>query len=126
MFVSLAIVVKAVINLLLLPNDKLNIYGAAISETMCYLFATLCVIIYLRVKVGLKMDVTTCLVKPLAAGMFMTLLITVAVVFAQQVFSSTLGTLLLIAIAGVVYFSLLSLFKVFSKEEMSMLPAKQK
>ena len=125
-FVSLAIVVKAVINLLLLPNDKLNIYGAAISETMCYLFATLCVIIYLRVKVGLKMDVTTCLVKPLAAGMFMTLLITVAVVFAQQVFSSTLGTLLLIAIAGVVYFSLLSLFKVFSKEEMSMLPAKQK
>ncbi len=124
-FVSLAIVVKAVVNLVLLPNPKINIYGAAISETLCYLFATVCVIIYLRTKVGLKMNVTQCLVKPLASGMFMTLLITVAVVFAENVFTTTVGTLLLIAIAGVTYFCLLSLFKVFNKDEIGFLPTKK-
>ncbi len=118
-FVSISIVVKAVVNLLLLPNSKINIYGAAISETLCYLFAAVCVIIYLKAKVGLKMDITQCLVKPLVAGMFMTLLITVAVVFAKSVFVSTLGTLLLIALSGVVYFCMLSLFKVFTREEIS-------
>lgn len=124
--VSLSIVVKAVVNLLLLPNSQINIYGAAISETLCYLFATVCVIIYLRVKVGLKADVTQCLLKPMAAGLFMTLCITVAVSFAGKLFSSNFGTLLLIAISCVVYFAMVSLLKVFSKEEMSLLPAKQK
>lgn len=125
-FVSLAIVVKAVVNLLLLPNAKLNIYGAAISETLCYLFATICVIIYLRVKVGLKTDVTQCLLKPMAAGMLMTLCITIAIVFADSVFTTTVGTLALIAVSVVVYFSALSLMKVFNKEEMSFLPSKRK
>ena len=124
--VSLAIVVKAVVNLLLLPIANINIYGAAISETLCYLFATVCVIIYLRVKVGLKMDLTQCLVKPMAAGMFMTLCITVAVVFAQKAFASSVGTLVLIAISGIVYFAMLSLLKVFTKEELSLLPTKNK
>lgn len=123
--VSLAIVVKAVVNLLLLPDSRLNIYGAAISETFCYLFATVCVIIYLRTKVGLKIDVAQCLLKPLASGMFMTLLITVAVGFAESAFSTTFGTLLLIGIAGVVYFCMLSLLKVFTREELAFaLPKK--
>ena len=62
-FVSLAIVVKAVINCFCCPTTIKYLRGGNF-RTMCYLFATLCVIIYLRVKVGLKMDVTTCLVKP--------------------------------------------------------------
>lgn len=123
--VSLAIVVKAVVNLLLLPNSKINICGAAISETLCYLFATVCVIIYLRAKVGLKMDVSQCFVKPLAASMFMTLFITVAVVCAQRVFTTTVGTLALIVIAATAYFAMLSLFRVFSKEEIDFLPTKK-
>ncbi len=114
-FVSLAIVVKAVVNLVLLPNSNVNIFGAAISETLCYLFATVCVIIYLRVKVGLKIDGNQCLLKPMAAGMFMTLCITVAVVFAGEVFATSFGTLALIAIAAVVYFSVISLLKVFDE-----------
>ncbi len=122
-FVSLAIVVKAVVNLVLLPNSNINIYGAAISETLCYLFAAICVIIYLRFKLGLKVD-GQCLLKPMAAGIFMTLCITIAVVFAEKVFATTFGTLVLIAISAVVYFSMISLLKVFDKER--FLPFKPK
>ena len=124
--ISLAIVVKAAVNLILLPNAQINIYAAAISETLCYLFATVCVIIYLRVKVSMKMDVQQCLVKPLSASMLMTLGITLALTFASNIVSSTLGTLLLIAGAGAIYFVGLYVLKVFNRSELSFLPIKQK
>jgi len=124
--VSFAIVVKAAVNLILLPNPSVNIYGAAISETLCYLFATVCVIIYLKVKIGLKMDAAQCLLKPMAAGMFMTLCITVSVSFASAVFTTKLGTLLLIVLSGGVYFATLFLLKAFDKSELSFLPVKSK
>ncbi len=124
--VSLSIVVKAVVNLLLLPNSQINIYGAAISETLCYLFATVCVIIYLRVKVGLKTDVMPCIVKPLASCMLMTLVLTVALTFGGGLFNGVVGTLVLIAVAALVYLSGICALKVFDRSELPFLPAKQK
>lgn len=123
--ISLAIVVKAVLNAILLPNVNINIYGAGISETMCYLFATVCVIIYLKIKVGLQVDFSQCLLKPLSAGMLMTLCITVCVTFAQKVFCNNFGTLLLIAVAGTVYFATVFWLKVFDKNELKIMPTKQ-
>ena len=124
--VSFAIVVKAAVNFILLPRAEINIYGAAISETLCYLFATVCVIIYLRKKVALKTDVTACLVKPMAAGLLMTLFITVAITLINNFFQGTMGTLALIAISGAIYFAALFALKVFDKSELTFLPAKQK
>ncbi|MCH5151966.1 MAG: polysaccharide biosynthesis protein [Clostridiales bacterium] len=124
--ISLAIVVKAAVNLILLPRAEINIYAAAISETLCYLFATVCVIIYLRKKIGLKTDVTSCLIKPMAAGMLMTLMITLAITFLKNFFDGTLGTLILIAISGLIYFLGLFALKVFDRSELSFLPVKQK
>ena len=124
--VSLSIVVKAAVNLALLPNSQINIYGAAISETLCYLFATVCVIIYLRRKVKLKIDVNACVLKPLAAGLMMTLFITIALTLLNNFFVGTLGTLLMIAIAGGIYFGGLFALKVFDRSELNFLPVKQK
>ncbi len=119
--VALAIVVKAVANLILLPDPKVNVYGAAISETLCYLFATVCVIMYLRRSVGLRVDGNACVVKPLAAGMLMTLVITLAVAFASGVVETTLGTLALIAVCAAVYLGALWLLKTFDRTELGML-----
>lgn len=116
--VSLSIVVKAVCNLILLPNQNINIFGAAISETMCYLFAAVCVIIYLRKKIGLKVDVTASLVKPVSCAMVMTLFITLCVAFWQRLFASKLGTLALIGLAGIAYFCALLLLGVFDSSEL--------
>ncbi|MCH5159814.1 MAG: polysaccharide biosynthesis protein [Clostridiales bacterium] len=124
--VSLSIVVKAAVNLALLPNSQINIYGAAISETLCYLFATVCVIIYLRRKVKLRIDANACVLKPLAAGLLMTLFITVALTLLNNFFVGTLGTLALIAIAGGIYFGALWALKVFDRSELTFLPVKRK
>lgn len=123
--VALAVVVKAVVNLILLPNPQVNIYGAAISETLCYLFAAVCVIMYLNKSVGLTVD-GSCVVKPLAAGMLMTLIVTLTVVFAQQLLASALGTLSLIAVCAVVYVGTLAVLKVFDSAELHVLRARQK
>lgn len=122
--VSLAIVVKALVNLFLLPNSQVNIFGAAISETMCYLFGAICVIIYLKKSLGLNLDVSSCVVKPLASGLAMTLCITIAVAFASNVFCTKFGTLLLIALCGCVYFASLSLLKAFNTSELVLSPSK--
>ena len=124
--VSLSIVVKAAVNLLLLPNPQINIYAAAISETLCYLFATVCVIIYLRVKVGLRTDAMPCVIKPLSCCMLMTLCITVALTFFGGIFDGTVGTLALIAVAAAVYLSGLVALKTFNRSELPFLPAKSK
>ncbi len=124
--VSLSIVVKAAVNLALLPKPQINIYAAAISETLCYLFAAVCVIIYLRVKIGFRTDAVSCLVKPLGSCMLMTLFITVALTFFGNVFAGTLGTLLLIALSGAVYLAGLVLLKTFDRSELPFLPVKQK
>lgn len=118
--ISLAIVVKALCNLFLLPNDSINIYGAAISETLCYLFATVCVIIYLRIKIGLKIDVTASLIKPLSSAMVMTLFVTLCLAFCKQMLSTNVGILSLIALAGIVYFCALALLGVFDKSELRL------
>ena len=51
----------------------------------------------------------------------MTLVITVAIGFAKNVFSGTLGTLVLIALCAIVYLSTLWLLKVFDKSEIELL-----
>ena len=122
--ISLSIVIKAVVNAILLPQNKINIYGSAISESLCYLFATVCVIIYLRKQIGLKLDWTSCLVKPLSASMTMTLFITLCVCFADKVVNTPMGTLLTIGFAGIVYFATLFALKAFDAKEIKCLSAR--
>ncbi len=115
---AFAIVVKAVINLVLLPISTINIYGASISETMCYLFATVCVIIYLKAKVGLKINVNACVLVPLAGCFVMTLIISIALLLLPELFANGLGTIVLIALSAVAYFVTLIALKAFDKTEL--------
>ncbi len=116
-----AIVVKAVVNLVLLPSAKINIYGAAISETLCYLFATICVIIYTKRGLHLHLDMVACVLKPLAASMVMTVGLAALTIFAESFVSTTIGTLFTIAVSGVLYMASLALFKVFDSNELALM-----
>ncbi|MCH5152305.1 MAG: hypothetical protein J1F65_06640, partial [Clostridiales bacterium] len=78
-----------------------------------------------RKKVKLNVDVNVCVLKPLAAGLLMTLFVTVALTLLDNFFQGTLGTLLMIAIAGGIYFAALFALKVFDKSELAFLPIKQ-
>lgn len=124
--IACSIVVKAVVNLFLLPINSINIYGAAISETLCYLFATVCVMIYLTAKQKMKIDVTNTVLKPVASSAVMTLAIVVLVGFAGDFVNTKLGTLTTIVIAGIAYFAMLMMLKTFDSKELALLPSKKK
>ena len=78
----------------------------------------------MKVKVGLKLDFAQSFVKPLSAGMLMTLCITLCVTLAEKFLSNTIGTLIVIALAGAVYFATIFWLKVFDKNEFKVLPSK--
>lgn len=120
---AVSIVVKAVVNALLLPIDNINIYGAAISETLCYLFSMVCVIIYTSKVLHLSLDVGNTVLKPIAASLVMTLAITVMTVCVPQFVDSTIGTLCTIALAGLVYLAVTLALKVFDTSEIGLLKA---
>ncbi|MBR2975026.1 MAG: polysaccharide biosynthesis protein [Clostridia bacterium] len=122
---AFSVVVKAVANLILLPNPKVNIFGSAISETLCYLFATICVIIYLTNKLKLRLDVQGSLLKPIASSMMMVLAITLLVGFARGFVATTAGTVITIVLAVAVYLATTLSLKVFNKSELTMLPIKR-
>ncbi len=119
---AFSVVVKAVTNLVLLPNAKVNIFGSAISETLCYLFATICVIIYLTKRLKLTIDVNASLLKPLASSMVMVLAITLLTSFAKDFVCTTLGTIVTILVAGAVYLLATLSIKVFNPTELKALP----
>lgn len=123
---SLSIAVKAIANLVLLPLPSVGIYGSAISETLCFLVACIIMLGYLAVKCRLVPDVQSCVIKPLAAALVMTLYITVLATFVKFFTDTKLGTVIAVVTAGAVYFVTLYLLKVFDKNELNVLPLKQR
>lgn len=118
---AVSIVVKAIVNALLLPIDSINIYGAAISETLCYLFSMICVIIYTSKVLHLSLDTNNTVLKPIAASLAMTLAITVMVACVPQFVSSAVGTLCTIALSGMLYLAVIVALRVFDTSEISLL-----
>jgi lipopolysaccharide export LptBFGC system permease protein LptF len=70
-------------------------------------------------------DVNSSLLKPLASSMMMVLAITLLTAFAKDFVSTTIGTLVVIVIACVVYVVATFTLKVFNPTELKMLPLKR-
>lgn len=108
---------KFVFNLILLPMSGVNIYGAAISETMCYLFAALSGIIYLRVKQNLKIDFVTNIFKPLVCSAVMLGGLLLLTLGARDFVLTWFGTLVAIVLCAVLYFAMVWQLKIFDDGE---------
>lgn len=113
------IAVKFVFNLILLPIEGVNIYGAAVSETLCYLFAAVSGLIYLRLKQGLKVDFTTNVLKPTACSLVMLLSLLALTIGAAGFISTWVGTLVAIALCVVIYFAMVYQLKIFNEGELN-------
>jgi stage V sporulation protein B len=111
------IAVKFTFNLILLPLIGIN--GAAISESLCYLFAATSGIIYLRAKQGLTIDFTTNLLKPVACSLVM-LLGLLALTFGAAAFVSTWqGTIIAILLCAIIYFAMVFQLRLFNTQELN-------
>lgn len=116
---------KFIFNLVFLPMAKVNIYGAAISESMCYLFAATSGIIYLTAKQNLKIDFVGTILKPLACSVVMLTGLLALTIGATQFVHTWVGTLIAIALCAAIYFCMVYQLKIFSDGEINRIIKKR-
>ena len=116
-------IVKLILNLILIRNPQIGIYGAAISSVAAALTAMIINLIVLRKKIKLDTDKVSLIIKPI-----ITTLVMGAVAFLTHYYANMLiekdriATIIAIILAVIVYiFAILSL-KVFDREDYHMLP----
>ncbi len=115
--------IKIPFNYVLIAIPQINIIGAVISTTVCYM---VCSILNFRALVkatGVKPDYKGMLVKPAAAALAMGVVCfgTYALIYGLLHYN-TLATIVAIVVAIVVYFVVMVLIKGFTRDDLKMLP----
>lgn len=122
--ISLAIggVTKLVLNIILISNPKINIYGAVISSIICQGLAFFICLYALNKQIKLDLNLKNHLFKPIFASAIMG----VVVYFAYKLLISTLGnsisTVIAIFIGVIVYLVLVLAMRMLTKEDIYMIP----
>lgn len=116
-------VAKIPVNYVLIAVPSINIIGAVISTTVCYLFASLLNFRALVKTTGVKPDYVGMLVKPSIASVFMALVCIFGYKLLYMLIpNNTAATLIVIVLAIFVYFVTMVLIKGFAREDLRMLP----
>jgi len=116
-------VAKIPVNYVLIAVPSINIIGAVISTTVCYLFASLLNFRALVKTTGVKPDYVGMLVKPSIASVFMALVCIFGYKLLYMLIpNNTAATLIVIVLAILVYFVTMVLIKGFAREDLRMLP----
>ena len=115
-----------ILNLILVPIPSIGVNGAAIASVACHLVAFAISIIALKRTIKIKLGVRRFLVKPILATIIMG-------VCSYFIYSSILGiiaeklaTIIAIVSAIVIYALAIVALKIFTKQEIKMLPAGNK
>lgn len=111
-----------ILNLTLVPIQSIGVNGAAIGSVACHLVAFSISIVALKKNMKLNLGISKFLIKPVLAALIMG----ICSYFIYSVFLGIIGgklaTIIAIASAVIIYVLAIVALKVFSKEEIEMLP----
>lgn len=117
-------IVKIILNIVLIRQPSINIYGAAISSIVCQIVSFVICFAVLSKQLTLKISFVKYILKPLTAGIAMG---TAAIFMYKGIFmltaSNLISLILTIAISAVIYFILVFSLKILSENEILALPA---
>lgn len=115
-------VVKLIINLTLIPIPGINIYGAPIGSVLCQGIAFFISFAVLRKNLTMRIPYGRYYLRPAISAAVMAAAVWATHHFAEPVIRNTRATLLSILVGVVVYFVMIFALRVFTKDELSMLP----
>lgn len=115
-------VVKIVVNYLLVGNHDINIKGAPIGTLCCFATVSLLNMIFIRRVIPAPPNFLRAFAKPLAASVCMGAGAWAACGLASRYVGPRLGCLVGIAAGMALYFVLIILLKVFSKDDLALMP----
>lgn len=120
------VIVKLILNLILVPIPSIGVNGAAIASVACHVVAFTIAINALKKYVKLDLTTTKFVIKPILAVTIMGICSYFVYMILTGIIAQKLATIIAIGIAVIVYILAILALKVFSKEEISILPQGQK
>jgi len=117
---TIGVIVKLVLNFVLIPNPSINIKGAPIGTVACYAIAAILNIFAVVKYSGISLSIKDMFLRPIAAAISMAAAIYLLTLFMPA--HSRLSTLIIIAIAAIVYFIALIVFKAFTQDDIDLFP----
>ena len=120
------VIVKLILNLILVPIPSIGVNGAAIASVACHVVAFTIAINALKKYVKLNLTTSKFVIKPILAVTIMGICSYFVYMILTGIIAQKLATIIAIVIAVIVYILAILALKVFSKEEISMLPQGQK
>lgn len=119
-------VIKIGLNLVLITNPNINIYGAVISSFICQFVVFMIVYITMKRNIKVKFEPVKHIIKPLLAGLIMGTVIFFINCLFNGVIRNSILTIINIMIGAVVYLISVFALKILSKDEILMLPKGEK
>lgn len=122
--ISLAIggVTKLILNVILISNPKINIYGAVTSSVICQGLAFFVCLHALSKQIKLDLSLKNHLLKPIFASVVMGVAVYLIYNIIINITSNAISTIISIFIGIIVYAVLVLSMKMLSKEDMYMIP----
>lgn len=118
--VAISSVVKLALNIVLISNSKIGIYGAAISNVISYIISFMLLIVYMVMHEKIKFSITKFLIKPMAIGIVM--YIAIKTIYCLRITSSQLLNIIVSTICGLIaYLILVIILKLISKKEVEII-----
>ena len=115
-------VVKIVLNLILISNPKIGMYGAPISSFVCQLIAFIIIYVTLKKSITVRMNKRKCIAVPVISGGVMGAVILIAYCLLSGALGNAVTTLLCILLCAVIYAWMILVLKMFTKDELMDIP----
>ena len=117
---------KLVLNLILVPIPEIGVNGAAIASVACHMVAFTIAITSLKRNIKLNLTFSKFIIKPVIAATIMGICSYFIYSSLLGIISGNLATIIAIISAVIIYAISVIVLKVFTKEELQMMPAGDK
>ena len=115
-------IVKVILNIVLIRNPNINIYGASISSLICQLITFGITYRAIKSAIDIKINVKNTVIKPMIAGITMGVIIFLINYLFKSVINNYILTICNIGIGAIAYLLVVAYLKVLNKEEICALP----
>ena len=119
-------IVKLLLNLILVPIPGIGVKGAAWASVACHLIAFTIAIISLTKNIKLNLGFNKFVVKPIFATIIMGICSYFTYLNIYGIIGMKLATIVSILVAAIIYVISVMVLKIFTKEEILMLPTGNK
>lgn len=120
------VAIKFILNIILIPISEIGVNGAAIGSVVCHIVSFLIGFVVLSKYIKIDFGFIKCIFKPIMATIMMTIVSYFIYMNLSNVIQDRVATLIAIILAVIIYGILVIILKIFSKDEILMLPYGEK